>query len=190
MSASLLGPHAGSCLCWGQDELATWSCRVRQAAVQCRERSIKQLGDRDVPSPDHLGDFISSGIDRLPERAGNTTDRSENISALYRLSGSGPTLPRIQARGVHGVAVVRRPNRPHPLTQARNPSRQLGYRGSQPSSFLAFSFEDPRELVIWATTNSPAGSRPSQAGSRSGGLAPATWAAWRFPVKTRHHPNL
>jgi hypothetical protein len=28
-----------------------------------------------------------------------------------------------------------------PLTQARNPSRQLAYRGSQPSSFLAFSFE-------------------------------------------------
>ena len=64
------------------------------------------------------------------------------------------------------------------LTQARNPSRQLAYRGTQPSSFLAFWFEDPRELVIWATTNSPASSRPSQAGMRIGGLAPATWARY------------
>jgi len=69
-----------------------------------------------------------------------------------------------------------RPRPSHPLTQARNPSRQLAYRGSQPSSFLAFSFEYPRELVIWATTNSPASSRPSQAGTRSGGFAPATSA--------------
>ena len=42
--------------------------------------------------------------------------------------------------------------------------RQLEYRGSQPSSFLAFLFEQPRQLVIWATTNSPASSRPSQTG--------------------------
>ena len=42
----------------------------------------------------------------------------------------------------------RRPRRSQPLTQARNPSRQLAYRGTQPSSFLAFWFEDPRELVI------------------------------------------
>ena len=30
------------------------------------------------------------------------------------------------------------------------------------------------EVVIWATKNSPASSRPSQAGMRSGGIAPAT----------------
>src|SRR6266700_3846004 len=70
------------------------------------------------------------------------------------------------------------PRRPQPRTQARNPSRQLAYRGTQPSSFLAFWFEDPREVVIWATTNSPASSRPSQAGTRSGGFAPATWARY------------
>ena len=58
----------------------------------------------------------------------------------------------------------------------RNPSRQLAYRGSQPRSFLALSFEDPRALVIWATTNSPASGRPSQAGTRSGGFAPRTSA--------------
>ena len=38
--------------------------------------------------------------------------------------------------------------------------------------FLAFSFEAPRQLVIWSTTNAPASSRPSQAGMRSGGLRP------------------
>src|SRR5262249_61437072 len=63
-------------------------------------------------------------------------------------------------------------------TQARTPPRQLAYRGTQPRSFLAFLFEAPRELDIWATTNSPASSRPSQAGRRSGGLAPATWARY------------
>src|SRR5262249_53294632 len=83
----------------------------------------------------------------------------------------GPAGPLAAAAG-------RRPRRSQPLTQARNPSRQLAYRGTQPSSFLAFWFEDPRELVIWATTNSPASSRPSQAGSRSGGLVPATWARY------------
>ena len=36
--------------------------------------------------------------------------------------------------------------------------RQLVYRGTQPSSFLAFWFEDPREVVIWATTSFPASS--------------------------------
>src|SRR5262249_43282881 len=77
-----------------------------------------------------------------------------------------------------GRAVGRRPRRSQPLTQARNPSRQLAYRGSQPSSFLAFWFEDPRELVIWATTNSPASSRPSQAARRGGGLVPAPWARY------------
>ena len=69
------------------------------------------------------------------------------------------------------------PRRPHPLTQARNPSRQLPYRGSQPSSFFVLSFEYPRELVIWATTNSPASSRPIQAGTRSGGF-PLHFARW------------
>jgi hypothetical protein len=47
----------------------------------------------------------------------------------------------------------------------------LAYRGSQPSSFLAFSFEDPRQLVIWVTTELSASSRPSQAGICSGGFA-------------------
>jgi len=50
--------------------------------------------------------------------------------------------------------------------------------GTQPSSLRAFSLEDPREVVIWVTTNSPASSRPSQAGTRSGALAPATFARY------------
>lgn len=75
--------------------------------------------------------------------------------------------PVLQQGSQHG--------RGHPA-QARYPSRQLGYRGSQPSSFRAFSFEDPREAVICSTTNSPASSRPSRAGTRSGGLAPAAGA--------------
>ena len=52
----------------------------------------------------------------------------------------------------------------HPLTRARNPSRQLAYRGSKLRSCLAFLFEDPRALVICSTTNSPPSGRPSQAG--------------------------
>ena len=42
----------------------------------------------------------------------------------------------------------------------------------------ALSFEDPRTLVIWAMTNSPASGRPSQAGRRRGGFAPATPARY------------
>ena len=33
-------------------------------------------------------------------------------------------------------------------------------------------------MVIWATTNGPASSRPSQAGNRNGGFAPATLARY------------
>ena len=45
------GPGAcGSCPGWWQHELTARSRRVRQAAVQCRERGIEQLSDRDVPS--------------------------------------------------------------------------------------------------------------------------------------------
>src|ERR1700722_13143527 len=66
----------------------------------------------------------------------------------------------------------------HPLAQSLNPSRQLAYRGSQPSSFLALSFDDPRAVVIQATMNSPASGRASHAGTRSGGRAPATRARY------------
>ena len=50
--------------------------------------------------------------------------------------------------------------------------------GERLDSMFVVSDGDPRELVIWATTNCPASSRPSQAGTRSGGLAPATWARY------------
>ena len=54
----------------------------------------------------------------------------------------------------------------------RKPSRQLGYRGSHPSSRLAFAFDDPRILVISDTPCSPMSGRATHAGTCRGGLAP------------------
>ena len=58
----------------------------------------------------------------------------------------------------------------------RNPSRQLGQIGCQPSSRFAFAFDDPRPSVIIVTATSPASSRPSQAGIRNGFGAPSASA--------------
>ena len=70
-------------------------------------------------------------------------------------------------------------NQPRPV---RNPSRQLGYCGSQPSSRLAFAFDDPADLgherhaVL-------ADERPCEpAGTCRGGFAPMTR---RAPAATR-----
>src|SRR5262245_4898679 len=57
---------------------------------------------------------------------------------------------------------------PSPLVK---PSRQLGYRGCQPSSRLAFVFEAPRTSVIMTVAASPAASRASHRRTRLGGLA-------------------
>ena len=59
-------------------------------------------------------------------------------NASCTMSSASPTDPVIPY-AMENSSGGRRPS--HPLTQARNPSRQLAYRGSQPSSFLAFSFE-------------------------------------------------
>ena len=58
----------------------------------------------------------------------------------------------------------------------RKPSRQLGQIGCQPSSRFAFAFDEPRPSVIIVTATSPASSRPSQAGMRSGVGAPSASA--------------
>ena len=55
---------------------------------------------------------------------------------------------------------------------SRKPSRHVDQVGRQPSSRLAFSFDAPLAWVIHRTVTSPAASRPSQAGTRSGGFAP------------------
>src|SRR6185437_13390472 len=94
--------------------------------------------------------------------------------ATARLASFWPRTAPAQNRKPH-------PGHPcphHPLTQARNPSCQLAYRGFQPSFLRAFSFDGPREVVIWATTNSPVSNRPSQPGTRRGGFAPATSARY------------
>src|SRR6185437_14217357 len=101
-----------------------------------------------------------SGRGMRPEQCPQRRPRIRSSRRRWRTAAAGTQPPSPQ------------------LTQALNPSRQLANRGSQPSAFLVFTFDDPREVVIWATTNSPASSRPSQAGSRSGGFAPATRARY------------
>src|SRR5260221_13480900 len=56
------------------------------------------------------------------------------------------------------------------------PSLQLGQARSQRSSRLALAFDEPRTCVIIETAASPAASRPSQAGIRSGDFAPTSAA--------------
>ena len=53
----------------------------------------------------------------------------------------------------------------------------LGCRGAQPSSRLALALEAPRTSVIMIATASPPSSRPSQQGTRRGGLAPIARAS-------------
>jgi hypothetical protein len=52
------------------------------------------------------------------------------------------------------------------------PSRQLGPAGRQPSSRLAFAFDEPRICVIIETPALSAASCPSHTGTRYGALAP------------------
>ena len=58
------------------------------------------------------------------------------------------------------------------LATSANPWRHDGCAGRQPSSRLALALEPPRTSVIIETRCSPANNRPSQAGTRIGGLAP------------------
>jgi pectate lyase len=64
---------------------------------------------------------------------------------------------------------------------ARKPSRQLAYFGSQPSFVHAFSLEAPRDVVICASTNSPASSFPR--------LRVTYYANW-FDGTTQRHPRV
>ena len=59
---------------------------------------------------------------------------------------------------------------------SEKPVLQLGYRGSQPSSRLAFALEAPRSSVAIITANRPATIRASQVGTRRGGFAPSASA--------------
>src|SRR5262249_23681284 len=81
-------------------------------------------------------------------------------SARHPLTGSGP-----------------KPGTGTSPSRCRKPSRQVRYCGAQPSSALAFAFEVPRIRVIIDTPTSPAASRPSHTGTRSGGLAPTASAS-------------
>src|SRR5262249_22889318 len=81
-------------------------------------------------------------------------------SAGHTLTGSGP-----------------KPGTGTSPSPCRKPSRQVRYCGAQPSSALAFAFDVPRIRVIIDTPTSPAASRPSHTGTRSGGLAPTPSAS-------------
>src|SRR5919109_3144095 len=60
---------------------------------------------------------------------------------------------------------------------AANPCRQLGCAGRHPSSRLALALEAPRSSVIIATATSPPNSRPTNRGTRTGCLAPSSFAS-------------
>src|SRR5204863_1994772 len=90
--------------------------------------------------------------------------------------GEGPSRG-VQARGRYALAglTARRSGWP---ASAASPSRQLEYRGVQPSSRLAFAFEEPRMRVIHETGTSPARIRPTQTGTWRGGFAPIASARY------------
>src|SRR5262249_14566099 len=60
---------------------------------------------------------------------------------------------------------------------AANPRRQLGCAGRHASSRLAFAFDAPRSSVIITAPASPANSRPTNRGTRTGFLAPSVCAS-------------
>src|SRR5690606_38352423 len=77
------------------------------------------------------------------------------------------------------------PVRPVCCNAWRKPSRQLDQTGCQPSSRFALVFAAPRPSVIHCTAAPPASSRPSQAGTRSGGFAPTISARYGSHLATR-----
>src|SRR5207248_6723098 len=71
----------------------------------------------------------------------------------------------------------RKRQRPQLVGHDPNPSRQLGWRGCQPSSRLALALDAPRMSVIITTPTSPANRRPTTFGTRHGLGAPSLSAS-------------
>lgn len=146
---------------------------------------IVEIGYSIVPSWQHRGlatEATRALIDGAWERGvevviAHTLPHLEpSLRVLHKLG-----FVQVQGRDPDAVTFALRRGDPEGTaarSQARpTPSGNLGWRGCQPSSRFALAFEVPRIWVIIDTPTSPAASRPSQTGTRSGGLAPVIRAS-------------
>ena len=147
----------------------------RQAGDDCREVRLRRL-DRGVLAEgpliadERLLDDVLGLADAPEHPVGDREQQRAKVDV-----GLGDTRLNVAAHAAEiassSESLARRGSGTGVSSPCRKPSRQLGQIGCQPSSRLAFAFDEPRPSVIIVTATSPANSRASQAGMWSG-LAP------------------